>query len=96
VVSASTHERSIRIVSELKDNAILFSVFDTGVGLPTGVYEHLFEAFWTTKEEGIGVGLSISRAIIEANGGQIWAEPIKEGGAVFRFSVPTALQARAQ
>lgn len=89
MASTATSRRSIRIASELKDGLILLSVYDRGVGLPAGVYEHLFEAFWTTKEEGIGVGLSISRAIIEANGGQIWAEPIKEGGAVFRFSVPT-------
>jgi len=96
MASAETPKRSIRIASELKDDAILLSVFDTGVGVPSGVYEHLFEAFWTTKEEGIGVGLSISRAIIEANGGQIWAEPNKDGGAVFRFSVPTTLQAQAR
>ncbi|WP_337171160.1 ATP-binding protein [Gemmatimonas aurantiaca] len=89
MASTATSRRSIRIASELKDGLILLSVYDRGIGLPAGVYEHLFEAFWTTKEEGIGVGLSISRAIIEANGGQIWAEPIKEGGAVFRFSVPT-------
>lgn len=89
MASTATSRRSIRIASELKDGLILLSVYDSGVGLPVGVYEHLFEAFWTTKEEGIGVGLSISRAIIEANGGQIWAEPIKEGGAVFRFSIPT-------
>ena len=85
-------ERCIRITSEVKDNAILLSVFDSGIGVPAGVYEHLFEAFWTTKEEGIGVGLSISRTIIETNGGQIWAESLEDGGAVFRFSVPTTVK----
>lgn len=96
MASDSRRERIIRIVTERKNDAILFSVFDSGVGLPTGIYEHLFEAFWTTKEEGIGIGLSISRAIIEANDGQIWAEPIDEGGAVFRFSVPTTPQRQVQ
>lgn len=96
LTSASTPRRNIRIVSEPRGDAILLSVIDTGGGLPIGVYEHLFEAFWTTKQEGIGVGLSISRAIIESNGGQIWAEQAKEGGAAFRFSVPTALRERSQ
>lgn len=88
--------RSIRITSEARDNAIVLAVFDSGIGIPAEVYEHLFEAFWTTKEEGIGVGLSISRAIIEANGGQIWAARGERGGTVFRFSVPIASQEKRQ
>ncbi|GAO21039.1 histidine kinase [Alicycliphilus sp. B1] len=88
--------RSIRITSETRGNAIVLAVSDTGIGIPAEVYEHLFEAFWTTKEEGIGVGLSISRAIIEANGGQIWAARGEHGGAVFRFSVPIASQEKRQ
>ncbi|PPU78192.1 two-component sensor histidine kinase [Xanthomonas cucurbitae] len=84
--------RSMRITSETKEGAIVFSVFDSGTGIPTGVHEHLFEAFWTTKQEGIGIGLSISRAIVESNDGQIWAEPNVGSGAVFRFSVPGTSQ----
>lgn len=89
-------ERVIRLTSKMDDDCIVFTVFDSGDGIPASVYEHLFEAFWTTKEEGIGVGLSISRAIVEANGGKIWAEPNAGGGAVFRFCVPTILQKRPQ
>jgi len=66
----------------------VLSVADSGAGIPPGLHEHIFEAFWTTKEEGIGVGLSISRSIVEANGGQIWAEPDAGAGATLRFSVP--------
>lgn len=82
--------RLLRIASEPGDKAIMLCVSDSGPGLPAGVREHLFEAFWTTKPEGIGVGLSISRAIVEANGGQLWAEPAPAGGASFRFTVPAA------
>ncbi|CAM4199173.1 sensor histidine kinase [Bordetella muralis] len=88
----STQARVMRVSSVAKDHMIVLSVFDSGVGISPDVYEHMFEAFWTTKEEGIGVGLSISRAIIESNGGQLWAESNEHGGAVFRFSVPTILQ----
>ncbi|BEO88486.1 hypothetical protein SMETW2_47360 (plasmid) [Serratia marcescens] len=70
-VVVPTFRRAIRVNSTHQDENIIFTVSDSGVGLPLGVSDQLFEAFWTTKEEGIGVGLSISRTIIEANGGQI-------------------------
>lgn len=82
--------RAMRLSSNVEDGTIRLSVFDSGSGIRPEMHEHLFEAFWTTKEKGIGVGLSISRAMIEANGGQIWAESSGNAGAVFRFSVPAA------
>jgi len=96
MTSAPAQARNIRITSEIKGDAIVLSVFDSGGGIPAGVKDHLFEAFYTTKEQGIGVGLSISRTIIEANGGQIWAESIEDGGTVFRFNLPTTLREKPQ
>ncbi|WP_213289032.1 sensor protein FixL [Bradyrhizobium sp. sGM-13] len=66
------------------------SVFDTGHGFPEDVERHLFQTFFTTKETGMGVGLSISRSIIEAHGGRMWAESDHAGGTTFRFTLPAA------
>lgn len=90
MASVPVRSRTLRVRSDLQGEAIALAVSDSGVGIAPAVREHLFEAFWTTKPEGIGVGLSISRAIVEANGGQIWAEPVEAGGASFRFTVPAA------
>jgi two-component system sensor kinase FixL len=65
-------------------------VADTGPGIAPEVLERLFQPFMTTKPQGMGVGLSISRSIIEAHGGRIWAEANPGGGALFRFTLPPA------
>jgi len=78
----------LRLGSSMKDGRIVLTVADTGAGIPAAIQAHLFDAFWTTKPDGIGVGLSISRTMMEANGGQIRAEPAAGGGAVFSISVP--------
>jgi len=66
------------------------SVADTGPGIPQDCLPRLFQPFFTTKADGMGMGLSISRTIIEAHGGRIWAENRPEGGAAFRFTLPIA------
>ncbi|WP_035664315.1 AAA family ATPase [Bradyrhizobium sp. Ec3.3] len=69
---------------------ITIAVADVGVGLPAGELERLFEAFFTTKPNGLGVGLAICRSIIKAHGGKLWASPNHPFGSMFRFTLPTA------
>jgi two-component system sensor kinase FixL len=72
------------------DDMIEVAIFDTGPGIPDDVMPNLFQTFFTTKATGMGVGLSISRSIVEAHGGRMWAESNLSGGATFRFTLPTA------
>jgi C4-dicarboxylate-specific signal transduction histidine kinase len=77
-------------VSTVKAGAggVLVAVRDTGPGLDSAKLERLFEAFYTTKSGGLGMGLSISRSIVEAHGGQLWADANTPHGAFFQFSLP--------
>jgi C4-dicarboxylate-specific signal transduction histidine kinase len=70
--------------------SVTFRVEDRGVGLKPEDMPRLFEAFYTTKPHGMGLGLAISRSIVEAHGGRLWAEPNHEKGAVFAFRLPAA------
>jgi two-component system sensor kinase FixL len=76
--------------AKVADDMIEVEVSDTGSGFHDDVKAHLFQTFFTTKETGMGVGLSISRSIIEAHGGRMWAENNPAGGATFRFTLPAA------
>jgi signal transduction histidine kinase len=67
---------------------VLVSVQDSGIGLSAEQTDRLFEAFYSTKPDGMGMGLSISRSIAEAHGGRLWAESNSEHGATFRFTLP--------
>jgi two-component system sensor kinase FixL len=69
---------------------IEIAVSDTGPGFPDDVKQNLFQTFFTTKGNGMSVGLSIGRSIIEAHGGRMWAEANLSGGATFRFTLPAA------
>lgn len=84
--------RELRITTSVsEDDLAMVSVADTGSGVSPEVADRLFQPFVTTKSgQGLGVGLSICRGIIEAHGGRIWAEPNPGGGSVFRFTLPTA------
>ena len=72
---------------------MLISVSDTGVGLPNEKTEQIFNAFFTTKPEGSGMGLSISRSIVESHGGRLWAANNSPHGARFCFTLPTKAEA---
>jgi signal transduction histidine kinase len=71
-----------------EDGQLSISVSDSGIGLPSGEPERIFEAFFTTKPQGTGMGLSISRRIIESHGGRLWATPNAGRGATFQFTLP--------
>jgi two-component system sensor kinase FixL len=85
--------RELVISSDLtEEGTARVSVADSGGGIAEDVLEKLFQPFMTTKPQGMGVGLSISRSIIEAHGGRIWAEANPRGGTIFRFTLPPADQ----
>jgi len=85
----------LTISSELgQDGQVLISVGDTGVGLPAGKSDQIFDAFFTTKPEGSGMGLAISRSIVESHGGRLWADSNAGGGATFSFTLPAATSPR--
>ena len=85
---ADSPRRDLSLTTQARhDGNVLISVADTGPGIPAEVLDQLFQPFVTTKRHGMGVGLSISRTIVEAHGGQIWAEPTPGGGATFRFTL---------
>jgi PAS domain S-box-containing protein len=88
--AVNNRPRELTIVSAPGADGVVVEVRDSGIGLDPHSAERVFEAFYTTKTEGIGVGLSISRSIIEAHGGRLWAAPNEPHGAVFRFSLPVA------
>ncbi|MGO9831520.1 MAG: sensor histidine kinase, partial [Myxococcaceae bacterium] len=71
---------------------VRISVCDSGTGVPPEIIGSIFEAFFTTKPNGMGMGLPISRTIIEAHGGRLWAENNAQRGATFRFTLPVAQQ----
>ncbi|HYD04961.1 MAG TPA: ATP-binding protein, partial [Reyranella sp.] len=74
-------------IDRTDDGMALVSVADTGPGVSPEIADQLFQPFVTTKAAGMGVGLSISRTIVEAHGGRIWVEPTPGGGATFRFTL---------
>ena len=79
----------LTVKSELQDGQLQFSVSDTGVGLPAEKMDQIFSAFFTTKPQGSGMGLAISRSIVESHGGQLWASANDGRGATFHFTLPT-------
>jgi len=85
-----TAPRELSISSRTEEaDEVLVEVRDSGCGLEAETMERIFDPFFTTKPDGMGMGLSIGRAIVIAHGGRLWAMPNEPGGAVFRFALPT-------
>jgi PAS domain S-box-containing protein len=78
----------LTVKSELQDGQLQFSVSDMGVGLPAEKMDQIFSAFFTTKPQGSGMGLAISRSIVESHGGRLWASANDGRGAIFHFTLP--------
>jgi C4-dicarboxylate-specific signal transduction histidine kinase len=87
-----TGRGELTIKSETGDGHLLISVSDTGVGLAPEQAEQVFKAFFTTKDSGTGMGLPISRSIIESHGGRLWANGNSICGATFCFTMPTSVE----
>jgi two-component system sensor kinase FixL len=91
IVQAGSPERRIRIGTEGDEPEILtLSIHDSGPGIAPGDLDRIFESFFTTKVEGMGIGLAACQSIIAEHGGSIDASNHPDGGARFRFSLPAA------
>ena len=86
-MEASPNRNLVVSVAPAGDSRVRISVADSGPGIAPEIAGQLFQPFVTTKRQGMGVGLSISRTIVESHGGRIWVEPNPTGGAIFHFTL---------
>jgi signal transduction histidine kinase len=86
--SVEAKPRDLLISTEQDHTGVLVAVSDSGPGLDPSLLERVFEAFYTTKSNGMGIGLSICRSIIDAHGGRLWAEAHEPRGTIFQFTLP--------
>jgi signal transduction histidine kinase len=84
-------ERKMLISTTRLDNLAEVAISDAGHGIPSDKIKEVFEPFYSTKTNGMGMGLSIARTIVEAHDGQIWAENLPSGGAFVRLKLPLVL-----
>jgi signal transduction histidine kinase len=92
MASIAPPARSLLIRSQDREShGLLVTIQDSGPGLDPTTIPYIFDAFFTTKPGGMGIGLSISRSIIEAHGGQLWATPNRSHGAILQFSLPAGI-----
>jgi two-component system sensor kinase FixL len=93
MASESLEDKCLYISTAMSDDeTVEVVVRDTGCGLPAVPVEDVFHPFYTTKKGGMGMGLSISRSIIEAHGGRLHAEPARGGGSIFLFTLPALME----
>ena len=84
----SEEDASDKTLAEAKWSHVLVAVRDSGPGLDSNGIDRLFDAFYTTKPQGMGMGLAISRSIVQAHGGRLWAKANVSSGALFQFALP--------
>jgi len=89
MASTPADRRKLRIRTESRAGEVETIVFDRGCGCPPEVLNRLFEPFYSSKPQGMGLGLPICKSIIEAHGGRVWATPNSEGGMALHFILPT-------
>jgi signal transduction histidine kinase len=90
--SVEERQRMLLVVTEQRAADVLVAVHDSGPGIDPEHLQQVFEPFYTTKQSGIGMGLSICRSIVAAHGGALWAETIRPRGAIFQFTLPVGLE----
>src|SRR6185312_11527806 len=88
--SSETGPRELLISTEQDHKGVLVAVRDSGPGIDPSHLERVFDAFYTTKSRGTGMGLSICRSSVDAHGGRLWAEPNEPRGTIFQFTLPAA------
>jgi PAS domain S-box-containing protein len=88
-------KRELTVATDVVEKGVLTTVTDSGPGLDATQAEQIFKPFHTTKSAGMGMGLAISRSIVESHGGKLWAEPDKQGGATLKFILPTTAEQTA-
>jgi len=91
-----SHHRTLGVEVYLNDMQMHFAVIDRGRGVSKSIREKLFDSFYTTKADGMGMGLNICRSIIESHQGRLWFEDNPEGGCIFRFTLPITEPAKTQ
>jgi C4-dicarboxylate-specific signal transduction histidine kinase len=89
LTAADDEFRKLSLSTAREMDGVALTVRDTGVGIDPQQIETVFEAFHTTKPGGMGMGLAVSRSIIEGHGGRLWAEPNEPRGAIFKFTIPS-------
>ena len=89
--SVTDRERILRVASEVHESHdLLITVEDSGTGIDPKNIDRVFDRFFTTKSDGMGMGLAICRSIVEAHNGRLWAEPAVRQGSVFHLLLPIA------
>jgi signal transduction histidine kinase len=93
--SSEAKPRDLLISTEQDHTGVLVAVRDSGPGIDPSHLERVFDAFYTTKSSGTGMGLSICRSIVEAHGGRVWATANAPRGAIFQFTLPARRESRS-